>query len=109
MGILDFLKNTDTVDINRGIEEFKNTEGAVLIDARSPEEYAGGRISGSKNYPLQKAAAILEDVPDKGTHIFVYCLSGVRSRRIVAFLQSSGYENIVDLGGMSGYKGTLEK
>ena len=37
MGLLDFLRGPD---INKGIEEYKRTEGAALIDVRSPEEYS---------------------------------------------------------------------
>ena len=76
-----------TLEINRGIEEFKKTPNAVLFDVRRPEEYAQGRIAGSKNVPVQMAA---------------------RSRRAAAFLQREGYENVTDLGGISGYKGRLE-
>lgn len=97
-----------TLEINRGIEEFKKTPNAVLFDVRRPEEYAQGRIAGSKNVPVQMAAKILEQVPDKETPIFLYCLSGARSRRAAAFLQREGYENVTDLGGISGYKDRLE-
>ena len=81
-----------TLEINRGIEEFKKTPNAVLFDVRRPEEYAQGRIAGSKNVSVQMAAKILEQVPDKETPIFLYCLSGARSRRAAAFLQREGYE-----------------
>lgn len=38
--------------------------------------------------------------------LFVYCLSGARAGRAVAFLQKTGYE-AVNIGGISNYKGTL--
>ena len=60
-----------TLEINRGIEEFKKTPNAVLFDVRRPEEYAQGRIAGSKNVPVQMAAKILEQVPDKETPLYV--------------------------------------
>lgn len=40
-------------DINIGIEEYKNTPGAKLIDVRTREEYSSGHIPGSVNIPLQ--------------------------------------------------------
>lgn len=97
-----------TVEINKGIEEFRKTPAAVLYDVRRQEEYEQGRIPGSRNIPVQMAAKILEEVPDKKTPIFVYCLSGARSRRAATFLERTGYENVTDLGGIEGYKGELE-
>ena len=51
MGLMDFLK---PADINAGVEEFRATPGARLIDVRTPGEYAGGHIPGAANVPLQQ-------------------------------------------------------
>jgi rhodanese-related sulfurtransferase len=32
----------------------KMSEGAIIVDVRSPGEYAGGHVKGSKNIPLDK-------------------------------------------------------
>ena len=50
MGIFDWLK---TPDIHKGVEEYKNTPGALLLDVRTGAEYAEGHIPGSVNIPLQ--------------------------------------------------------
>ena len=44
MGIFDFLKG---LDFNEGIETYKNTKDAVLLDVRTQEEYLEGRVPGS--------------------------------------------------------------
>ena len=36
MGFFDFFKQAN---INQGIEEYKRTAGAVLLDVRTPQEY----------------------------------------------------------------------
>ncbi|MDY5055898.1 MAG: rhodanese-like domain-containing protein, partial [Bullifex sp.] len=49
MGFFDFLKGPD---INEGVKEYRETNGAVLIDVRTPEEYREGHIPESMNIPL---------------------------------------------------------
>ena len=83
MGLMDFLK---PADINAGVEEFRATPGARLVDVRTPGEYAGGHIPGAVNVPLQQIGAIASEVPDKGTPLFVYCMSGARSQQAVGAL-----------------------
>ena len=96
-------------DMQSSLEQFRNTDGAVLLDVRTPGEYAGGHIPGSKNLPLQSIFDIAKLVPDVQTPVFVYCQSGARSHRAAAFLKKSGYAAVTDLGGITAYHGTLEK
>ncbi len=102
MGLLDLLK---APDINEGVEEYKRTEGAVLVDVRTPEEYAARCIPGSKNVPLQNIKAIETVAPDKDTPLFVHCLSGARSSKATKVLKQMGYTNVNNIGGISAYKG----
>lgn len=96
-------------DMQSGLEQFRNTDGAVLLDVRTPGEYAGGHIPGSKNLPLQSIFDIAKLVPDVQTPVFVYCQSGARSHRAATFLEKSGYSAVTDLGGITAYHGDLEK
>ena len=51
-------------DINQGVKEYSTTDGAVLLDVRTPDEYRQGHISGSKNIPLQsinKVAGVIDN------------------------------------------------
>ena len=51
MGFFDLFKQSN---INQGIEEYKRTGDAVLLDVRTPQEYQEGHIPESKNVPLQQ-------------------------------------------------------
>ena len=102
MGLLDLLRGPD---INKGVEEYKKTEGAMLIDVRTPSEYAERNIPGSKNVPLQNIKSIKEVVPEKDTPLFVHCLSGARSSKATKALQQMGYINVKNIGGISSYRG----
>ncbi len=105
MGIFDFWK---APDINQGVEEFRKTPDAVLLDVRTPAEYREGHIPGSKNIPLQALDETEEIVENKMTPIFVHCLSGGRSRQAAAILQQMGYSNVKNIGGISAYRRKVE-
>lgn len=102
MSILNFLKTRP--DIDAGVELYRNTPQAVLLDVRTTGEYAQGHIPGSVNMPLDRLASM--SLP-KDTHLFVYCLSGARSAQAYNWLVRQGYE-VTNLGGITRFHGTLE-
>ena len=106
MGFFDFLKQPD---INRGVTEYRNTNGAVLLDVRTPQEYREGHIPGSKNVPLQRLDKISSVADNKNIPLFVYCYSGSRSRQAVSMLQHMGYTNVQNIGGIAAYSGKVER
>ena len=105
MGIFDFFKHPD---INQGVQEYKNAEGAVLLDVRSPQEYREEHIPGSKNVPLQQLDKVEEVTENKDSILYVYCHSGARSRQAVSLLQAMGYTNVHNIGGIAAYSGKVE-
>lgn len=105
MGIFDFLMGPD---INQGIQEYHAVPGAVLLDVRTPEEYRQGHIPGSKNVPLYVMDQVKE-VADLDTPLFVYCHSGARSREAVSMLERMGYQQVKNIGGITAYKGEVER
>lgn len=106
MGFFDFLRGPD---IDQGVKEFQETPGAVLLDVRTPKEYQGGHIPGSRNVPLQILGT--EDIvtAPKDAPLFVYCHSGARSGQAVRILAQQGYSNVKNIGGMAAYKGKVER
>ncbi len=106
MGFFDHLK---PADINAGVEDFRATPGARLIDVRTSAEYAGGHIPGAANVPLQQIASIVSEVPDKATPLFVYCMSGARSQQAVAALKRMGYTDARNIGGIGNWRGAVER
>ncbi|MBE5760183.1 MAG: rhodanese-like domain-containing protein [Clostridiales bacterium] len=106
MGIFSFLMGND---INKGVEEYKSTTGAYLIDVRTREEYREGHIPESKNIPLHEIGQIGNLVTNKDTPLFVHCLSGGRSGEAVSVLKRMGYTKVKNIGGISAYTGKVEK
>lgn len=106
MKLFDFLESSD---INRDVEQFRQTEGALLLDVRGADEYAEGHIPGSVNIPLQLLPMKKGLPEDLDMPIFVYCRSGGRSRRAAAFLEKEGYENVKNIGGIMNWNGEIER
>ena len=106
MGLFDFFKS---VDINKGIEEYKSSEGALLLDVRTAQEYREGHIPGSVNISLQSIANGRTPSDNKNKQLYVYCHSGSRSRQAVSLLKGMGYSNIKNIGGIVAYRGKVER
>lgn len=71
----------------------------VLLDVRTPQEFASGHIQGAVNISVETLASRLNEVPN-GQPIVVYCRSGNRSAQASQILAQAGYTNIYDLGGL---------
>lgn len=73
--------------------------GALLLDVRTPDEYAAQHVPGASNIPVDQLPARLAEVGPASRPIVVYCRSGARSARAAAFLRASGYD-VHDIGGL---------
>ncbi len=76
----------------------------MLLDVRTPKEYAEGHIAGAKLIPVQVLAERLKEVP-KDKQVYVYCHSGTRSARASKLLAEHGFTNIENIeGGIVAWK-----
>ena len=80
--------------------------GYIILDVRTPEEFADKHIPGAINIPNETIGTdeILE-LPDKDQLILVYCRSGNRSKQASEKLVALGYTNIVEFGGINDWPG----
>lgn len=80
-------------------------DGYIILDVRTPEEFAAGHIAGAiliPDYEIgEKAESILTD---KEQLILVYCRSGRRSKNAANELATLGYTNIEEFGGINDWK-----
>lgn len=80
-------------------------QGALLLDVRTPGEFAGGHLEGALNIPVQDLEAKLSTLPaKKDQDVVVYCQSGRRSSAAAEMLKKAGYTRVSDLGAMSNWK-----
>lgn len=91
-------------------EQFQEeSEGHKLIDVRESHEYKRGHIPGAVNIPLSQFSQRIEEVP-KDQKVFLYCQSGIRSKRAARLLKRNGCTNLVELkGGIMTWKGPMKK
>lgn len=73
------------------------SEGALLVDVRTPEEFAEGHVKNSINIPVGDVMNNLDQFADQSS-IIVYCRSGNRSEMAKSLLQASGIQNVVNAG-----------
>lgn len=106
MGWLSFFRQPD---INQGIEDYRNTAGALLLDVRTPGEYRAGHIRGSINVPLQSIDNIVYVTDNKEKVLYVYCRSGVRSREATGILRDMGFTDVRNIGGIDAYVGQIAR
>ena len=88
--IPDGFMNVGKLD---AFKEILATGEAVLIDVRTPDEYAAGHIEGAINVPIDTLAQNLAKIPaDKP--VIVYCASGHRAGMALSSLRILGYANV---------------
>lgn len=79
----------------------KEKKKYFFIDVRTPGEYAGQKVKGFKNIPLQNIGQSLDKIP-KDMAIVLLCATGARSMRAARILNRAGYKNLINVkGGLS--------
>lgn len=81
-------------------------EPMVILDVRTPGEFARGKIPGAINLPVDEVAAKIETVVlDKKVPVYVYCLSATRSPIAVQIMENLGYTNVYNMDpGLLGWR-----
>ena len=74
-------------------------EGALLVDVRTPGEFAAGSVKGAINVPLSELpGAMTKHCPDKNRVLLLHCQSGGRSGVAAVKLRSAGYTQVFNVG-----------
>lgn len=68
------------------------SNGAIIVDVRSPGEYKAGHIPGSKNFPLDNIRSKVAELKKINKPVITVCRSGARSGMAKSILQSAGIE-----------------
>lgn len=93
-------ENIKTIEPTAFAEKLNTTQNPQILDVRTPEEFTSQHIENAVNINWNgddfatKAAAF-----DKSKPIFVYCLSGGRSKKAAKKLEGLGFTTIYELDG----------
>ncbi|HVX52583.1 MAG TPA: rhodanese-like domain-containing protein [Chitinophagaceae bacterium] len=88
--MLSFLKNM--FGSNSTNYKLLVSNGAVIIDVRTPGEYSSGNIRGSKNIPLNVLKSKIPELKKTGKPVIAVCASGARSGMARTMLEQQGIE-----------------
>jgi rhodanese-related sulfurtransferase len=74
----------------------------VIIDVRTPEEFAGGHLEGALNIDVQSGdfAAEISQLDPAGDY-FVYCRSGSRSGQAISQMSNMGFSSMTNGGSVA--------
>jgi molybdopterin/thiamine biosynthesis adenylyltransferase len=79
---------------------------AVVLDVREPDEYEQGALPETLHIPRGTLETSVEGrIPDKSSHVVVYCAGGTRSAFAAKTLQELGYTDVASVvGGFNRWK-----
>src|SRR6202049_220935 len=78
----------------------------VVLDVREPDEYEQGALPGAVHIPRGTLETSVEGrIPDKSSHVVVYCAGGTRSAFAAQTMQELGYTDVASvIGGFNRWK-----
>ena len=96
------------VNMDEAITMMEEGSGYIILDVRTPEEFAEKHIPGAINVANETIGTDeIPELPDKDQLILVYCRSGNRSKQASEKLVALGYTNIVEFGGINDWPGEI--
>lgn len=88
------------IDAEEG-KRMMDAGGVIVVDVRTPSEYAEGHIPGAVNVPNEDIGSQQPDgLEDLDATLIVYCRTGVRSKQAADKLVELGYQSVYDMGGI---------
>lgn len=116
----------DRIDPRTAHELLRTNLDVLLLDVRSPEEYAQAHIAGAASLPLD-VILLTQDQEDLGraglddiasakhladaseaSALIVYCTIGIRAAQAAQHLKDLGFQQVLNLGGIDSWPYELE-
>jgi rhodanese-related sulfurtransferase len=91
------LRSVEVSEFAEGV----STPDVKLIDIRTAEEFAQGRLAGAENIDFYKTESFRQSLEklDKNAKYMVYCRSGNRSGQALKIMDELGFRDVMELRG----------
>jgi rhodanese-related sulfurtransferase len=97
------------IQMDEAITMMEEETDYIILDVRTPEEFAEKHIPGAVNVPNESIGTEeIKELPNKDQLILVYCRSGNRSKQASEKLVALGYTNVYEFGGINDWPGEVE-
>lgn len=73
-------------------------DGAIVLDVRDSNEFAGGHLPNAKNIPVTDLNKRMTELPS-GKAVLLVCATGQRSSKAVGTLRKAGRDQVFALSG----------
>ena len=92
-------KSVEKIDVTT-FDALRSASDTLVLDVRTPDEFASGHVPGAVNVPYSKAGfdASIATL-DKSKTYLVYCHSGKRSFLSSKQMQSAGFDHLYNFNG----------
>ncbi len=80
------------------LQNLINDASVAIVDVRTEGEFAGGRVEGSINIPLDQVVERIEELRAMQPMVLC-CASGNRSGQAVGYLSANGFDQVYNGGG----------
>lgn len=83
-----------------GLKAAREAGPAVVVDVRTPEEFASGHVPGAVNIPVDQLEARIGELDaHRSAELYLICRSGGRSARAQAQLAAAGFARPINVAG----------
>jgi molybdopterin/thiamine biosynthesis adenylyltransferase/rhodanese-related sulfurtransferase len=94
------IAEVDPADVHAALNGANGNGGITVVDVRESDEIAQGHLPGAKLVPRGYLESRIDGaVPDRSSHVVLYCASGNRSALAAKTLADLGYENVESMTG----------
>ncbi|MFZ0663646.1 MAG: MBL fold metallo-hydrolase [Acidobacteriaceae bacterium] len=94
----ELLRVTERVSVLIAAERLADSDAPLVLDVRTPQEWASGHIADSLNVPLNRLEQRIAEVP-RDRRIAIHCAGGYRSSIAASILHQQGITNVVEMAG----------
>jgi len=94
----ELVEATERVSAPVLAEELVSSKAPLVLDIRTPREWAAKHIDGSVNIPLNHLQERIGEVP-LHRRVAVYCAGGYRSSIAASILRRAGISHLIELAG----------